>query len=403
MDTTAELEKARALSRFGRHKAAAEICQRILERQPNRADALLILGSIAYDLGDSRAAVGFASRIVDRTPAHPGAAILFANALAKLGANDSALAWYRVALDIDGDKSAAAAGLARMLVAGGRLDEVAALAEMQLAAGRVPMALDVAQIGWEAAPGNAALAHVAGRALAAAGRTDEAASRMRIALLHAPQDPAALEAIGLALRDIAWLERALAVRSSADVLASLGDTLAAGGDAAAASGKFEAALALEGSHRRAAHGLARLHLEGGKADAVIGLARRRLAEASGDADAARLLGEALTRRGLAASALTYAQTAAKSGQREVAEAVADGIRAADPHHLGAWRMLRTARACRVILAHEPADAAAMVELGAFDPVSAEVWPERAIAFDGGPRTVLAIARTRLRKGDKEAA
>lgn len=403
MDTAAELEKARALSRFGRHKAAAEICQRILERQPNRADALLILGSIAYDLGDSRAAVGFASRIVDRTPAHPGAAILFANALAKLAANDSALAWYRVALDIDDDKSAAAAGMARLLVAGGQLDEIALLAESQLAADRASVALDVVQIGRRAAPGNAALAHVAGRALVAAGRMDEAASPLMVVLLHAPQDPAAAEALGLALRDVPWLKRALAIRSSADTLASLGDALASRGNADAAARQFEAALAIERTHRRAGLGLARLHLDSGKADIVIGLARKRLAEAPGDVDAARMLGEALTRRGLAASALTYAQTAAKSEQREIAEAVADGIRTADPHHLGAWRMVRTARACRVVLAHEPADAAAMVELGTFDPVSAELWPERAIAFDSSPRTLISLARARLKQRDKEAA
>src|SRR6185436_778142 len=128
MDTAAELDNARALRRLGRHKAAAEICQRILDRQPSRPDALLVLGAIADDLGDPRAAVGFLTRIVDRDPSHPGAAALLGDVLAKLGATEGAHAWYRAAIAIGPDAAHAGPALARLLVHDGQADAVAALA-----------------------------------------------------------------------------------------------------------------------------------------------------------------------------------------------------------------------------------------------------------------------------------
>ena len=405
MDTAAELENARALRRLGRHKAAAEICQRILDRQPNRADALLVLGGIAEELGNSPAAVGFLTRVVDRDPSHPGAAVQLADTLAKLGATEGASAWYRVALAVERDVPRAAPALARLLAAGGEVDDIAALAEDELAKDRPQVALEVARIGRAAAPLNGRLALVAGRALIACGEPARAATPLRAATAEQPQQAEALAALAQALGgNAAWFARALALRPDPDVQAELGEALARDGRTEGARRAFETVLARDSSHRRSLHGLARLRLALGEADATIGLARRRLADEPGDVDAARLLGEALARRSLSTSAITVAQSAAKAGREPIARAIAEGIIAADPERLDAWRMLGTAHAFRVALTWDPADATAMTGLaGAGDESRALAWLERAIRLDDSPATAVALARALLRANAKEAA
>jgi tetratricopeptide (TPR) repeat protein len=167
MDTAAELENARALRRLGRHKAAAEICQKILDRQPNHADALLVLGTIADDLRDSRSAIGFLTRAVDQDSKLPGAGLLLADLLARLGIVDSAIAWYRVALEIEADAPRAAPALAQLLAAGNRLGEIAALARQQRGQGRPAIALEIALIARAAAPAEAEIALLVGEMLIA--------------------------------------------------------------------------------------------------------------------------------------------------------------------------------------------------------------------------------------------
>jgi protein O-GlcNAc transferase len=404
MNTAAELENARALRRLGRRKAAAEICQRILDRQPNHADALLILGAIADEHGDPRAALGFLTRIVDRNPSHPGAAVLLAEVLAKLGSADGAQAWYQAALAMDCDADSAAPALARLLSAAGQIDVVAALAEDQLARKRPEVALAVGRIGREAAPGHAGLALAVGRALIGMGEPAGALDPLKSATAASPGDPDALAGLARAFGgEVRWLIRALASRPSADARAELGDALVRSGDLDGARQAFEAALSTDSEHGPALRGLARLRLAVGETDAAITLARRRLTDDPEDADAARLLGEALARRGVPASAITFAQTAGKAGRHHVARAIAGGVLAVDPRRLDAWQIIGTGRAFRVALAHEPAGAAAMIGLAADDGAHALTWLERAIRFDDSPPTALALARALLRAGIKEGA
>lgn len=405
MDTAAELENARALRRLGRHKAAAEICQKILDRQPNHADALLVLGTIADDLGDSRSAIGFLTRAVDHDPKHPGAALMLADVLAKLGIADGAIAWYRVALEVKKDAPRAVQPLARLLAAGGQLDDLVVLARQQLEHDRPDAAVEVALVGRAAAPSNAEVASALGEALIATGRSTDAAASLRAAAANRPQDQKTLWMLAQALGgDTAWLGRAIALGENLDVQAELGIALAHRNDGAGAERCFESVLAVDRDHRRALDGLARLRLAQGQADAAIGLARRRLGTDPEDADAARVLGEALARRDLASSAMTFARSAAKSGRATVARAVAEGVIAVNPQHADAWRLIGDARAFRVILSREPADATAMVGIsGADDNEAALAWLERAIRLDSSPATVLPLARALSRSGGKEAA
>ncbi len=405
MDTAAELENARALCRLGRHKAAAEICQKVLDRQPNRADALLVLGAIADALNDSRSAIGFLTRIVDREPEHPGAAVLLAGVLAKLGAADGAVAWYRVALELDHDAPHAAPALARLLATAGRFDEVAALATQELAKDRLDAARDVTGIGRSAAPTHAGLALAFGQVLIATGKPAQARPVLKAATAERPQDPVALTLLARALKgDPDWLSRSLALGRSRDLEAEFADALAQRGDTGEALRRFEAVLAAERDHRMALDGLARLHLVRGEADAAVGLARRRLAADPDDTDAARVLGEALARRGLASSAMTFAQSAAKAGREPVMRAVAAGVIVADPDRLDAWRMLGTVRAFRVALGRDPTDTEAMAGLAAASPDDiALTWLERAIRLDDRPPIVLALARALGRAGAADAA
>lgn len=405
MDTAADLENARALRRLGRHKAAAEICQRILERRPERPDALLVLGQIADDLGDSAAAVGFLTRIVNRDPGYPGAAVLLGDLLAKIGEVGGASAWYGAAIALDRDIDRAAPALARLHAAQGDLDALQAVASAQLARNRPAVALDVARIGRTASPVHAGLALVAGEALVALGETGRAVAPLRAAVSDRPDEPDASAALGKALGgDVAWLGRSLALRSTADTRTLWGEALARSGRTDAARQAFDTVLAADGAHRGALLGLARLRLALGEADAAIGLARRRLANSADDADAARILGEALARRGLAASALAFAQGAARAGRSGIARAAAEGLLVAEPERLDALRMIGTARAFRAALTREPADAAAMSGLAASgDQARSLTWLERAIRLDAGVATTMALARALLRNGARDAA
>lgn len=405
MDTAAELENARALRRFGRHKAAAEICQKVLDRQPNHADALLVLGTVADDLRDSRSAVGFLTRAVDQDPKHPGAALLLADVLTKLGIAESAIAWYRVALEVEVDAPRAAPALARLLAAGGRIGEIVTLARRQLDQARPTVAVETALIGRAAAPSDADAALIAGEAMLAAGKPADAAGALRAAAANRTQDGALLAMMARALGgEPCWLRRAIFVAESAKLRAELGTALGDRGDTAGAERCFEIALAADRDERLALNGLARLRLARGEADGAIGLARRRLASDPEDTEAAWLLGAALARRELAGSAVTFAQSAAKAGRLPVMRAVAAGVLSVDPERMEAWRMLGSPRAFRVILGREPADAGAMVGIAAESTdETALAWLERAIRLDTSPATVLPLARVLVRSGRTEAA
>ena len=405
MDTAADLENARALRRLGRHKAAAEICQRILERRPERPDALLVLGTIADDLGDSAAAVGFLTRIVNRDPSYPGAAVLLGDMLAKIGEVGGALAWYGAAIALDRDVAEAAPALARLHAARGEFDALLAVGSGQFARDRPAVALEVARIGRTASPSHAGLALLAGRALVALGETGRALAPLRAAVSDRPDEPDAVAALGRACDgDVAWLGRGLALRSTAEARTAWGEALARRGRTDEARLAFDAVLAADGAHGGALLGLARLRLALGEADAAIGLARRRLANDAEDANAARILGEALARRGLAASAIAFAQNASRAGRHDVARATAEGIVAADPDRLDALRMIGTARAFRAALARDPADPSAMSGLAATgNQADSLAWLERAIRLDGSVPMTLALARVLIRNGTKEAA
>ncbi|MBM3546441.1 MAG: tetratricopeptide repeat protein [Alphaproteobacteria bacterium] len=404
MNTAAELENARALHRLGRHKAAAEICQRILDRQPNQADALLILGAIADALGNSHASLGFLMRIVDRDPSYPGAAVLLADVLTKLGAADGAVAWYQAALAMDRDAERAVPPLARALAAAGKLGELAKLTEEQLAKARPELALVAARAGGPGARSHAGVMRALGLSLIATGEPSLAASPLRSATAAQPGDAEALAAFAHALgRDARWLVRALAVRPSSEGRVALGEAFARDGKVAAASAAFDAVLAMDAKHGAALRGLARLRLRLGEVEAAISLARRRLGDDPEDAEAGALLGVALARRGLAASAITFAQSATKACRREVARAIAEGVLTVAPDCYDAWRMIGTARGFRIALVHEPANAAAMVGFAEGDDDRALTWLERAIRFDGQPPTVLALARALIGTGAKDAA
>lgn len=402
MDTAAEIQNARALHHLGRHKAAAEICQRILDRQPNRPEVMLVLATIADELGDQRAAVSFLTRIIDRDPGHPGAAVLLGDVLNKLGAVDGAVAWYRAALAMERDAERAAPALARLLAAQGQIDAVAALAEDALARKRPAIASAVGSIGLAAARAHAGLALTLGRALIETGDRAGAQAPLRLATIAHPGDSVLLQTVARATGEARWFTRALAAHPDVDMRAGLGEALMREGEVGTARQAFEAVLAADSTHRRALQGLARLQLALGEADRAIGLARRRLSDDPEDTDAARLLAEALTRRGVPASALTMAQTAAKAGREPIARAFAEGVLEVAPDRLDAWLMIGTQRAFRVALTHAPADAAAMTSF-ADDDARVLAWRKRAILIDQGPTTALALARALIRSGDKAAA
>ncbi len=397
MNTAAELENARALRRFGRHKAAAEICQKILDRQPNHADALLVLGSVADDLRDSRSAIGFLTRAVDQDPKHPGAALLLAEVLAKLGIADGAVAWYRVALEVEADAARAAPALARLLAAGGRIDEIVTLARSQLDQGHPAVALEAARVGRAAAPANADAALIAGETMIAAGAPADAAGALRAATADRAQDQNVLAMLAHALGGApVWLRRALAVRESADVRASLGAALS--GVSAIRTVPDAARGGARGRPRQSACAqcacsappAARRSRWRDRA-----FARRRLLCRPRRRRGRMAAGAALTRRDLAGSAMTSLK-AAKGDLRSCAPSP----RASSRSIRSAW----TPGACwgtraPVILGRDPSDPGAMVGVAAgSSDENALAWLERAIRLDSSAATALPLARVLLRSG-----
>jgi protein O-GlcNAc transferase len=406
MNTAAELDAANALRRLGRHKAAAEICQRILKRHPNHFGALLVLGAIADDLGDARSALGFLARVVDRKSGMPGAAVLLGDVLVTLGSAEGAVAWYRTALALDCDVMRAGQAIAGLLTTPSGIDETCRLAEDQLARDRPHLAAEMARIGRTHASGHPGLALVEGLGLLALGaeHLPHARTCLRAALAAAPDDARILAALGKAFDEHPlWLARAAASAPSVATHAALAEALCRQSRPAEARRAVDRALAIDAEHGAAQRALIKVHLALGELETCIGLARRRLG-AGHDADITRLLAEALVRRGLATSALALAQAAEKAGNRADAIAAAEGIVAAAPDLIDAWRLLRTPLADREILLRSPSDAKAMAGAAdGMDDSAGRRWLARAIAIDAAPAAHLALAQSLARSGDRPGA
>jgi protein O-GlcNAc transferase len=122
----ADLRKARALAAQGQLSDAALLCDDLLRRHPDQADALLLLGVVELQGGRLPAAAASIRASLKRNAANPAAHALLGDALLELQETQQALRCYEAALELNPDLVALHYGCATALLLLGRLREAIA-------------------------------------------------------------------------------------------------------------------------------------------------------------------------------------------------------------------------------------------------------------------------------------
>ena len=201
----------------GRLAEAESICRQILAAQPDYADALHLLGVIAFQVNNPAAAIELISRAITVAPNHPDSHSNLGLALMGAGRIDDAIAAFEAALRLDPNFAQAHNNLGKALHAAGRVDDSVAafgraialkgdLAEAHInlgnvlkLTGQIDASIQAYRTAVAAAP-NLAEAHLGlGNALRAAERIDEAIAAFRSALAINPRQTKALNNLANAL------------------------------------------------------------------------------------------------------------------------------------------------------------------------------------------------------------
>ncbi|MBT3350850.1 MAG: tetratricopeptide repeat protein [Nitrospinaceae bacterium] len=188
------IEIAKQYHRSGSLLKAGEICQSILNLDPNNAEALHLLGIISYQEGKNENAVDLMSRALDINPDFTDAHSNLGIALHDLGKLDEAVASYRKALDIEPNSPNALGNLGSALRDLGKLDEAVA---------SYRKALDIS-------PNFVGAHNNLGTIIRELGNLDEAVASHRKALDIDPNFASAHNNLGIALRDLGKLDEAAA-------------------------------------------------------------------------------------------------------------------------------------------------------------------------------------------------
>ncbi len=179
----------------GRGLEAGDIYREILARNPEDADALHLLGVVAFQGGDDGQALALISKAVNIRPGNPIFSDNLGLVLARLGRLEEAGEAHRRALEIDDGLACAHNNLGMVLSAAGD----ASGAE---AAHRRAIELD---------PGNAEAHNNLGNVLAVSGRAGEAEASYRQALTLKPDFTMALSNLGSVLRGLGKRDEAEAL------------------------------------------------------------------------------------------------------------------------------------------------------------------------------------------------
>jgi len=212
----------------GRLAEAEALYRRVLERQPEHADALHYLGVIVRGHGDSATAAGLIGRAVALNPGDAYAQCNLGNALLDLRRLEEALACYDRALALKGDFVEAWYNRGNALLDLGRNAEAldcfertlqlrpdfaAARVNRSMALyrlGRVAESLDECDAALRHDPADAVAWNNRGLALHALGRDDEALSAYAEALRLRPSYPEACNNLGSTLQSLRRLDEAIA-------------------------------------------------------------------------------------------------------------------------------------------------------------------------------------------------
>jgi len=188
------LDAAAAHARAGRHQQAAEFYRQVLAAEPDNAEALANLGSLALEAGRADVAAGLLSRAAKLRPDVAEVRYPLAAALRALGRWPEALEQCREAAALRPGSPDAHCDVATTLGAMGR--EVEAAAEFRKA-----LALD---------PGHAVANYNLGVGLQKQQRFAEAADALRRAIARAPDFSLAHNNLGSVLRELGQAEQAAA-------------------------------------------------------------------------------------------------------------------------------------------------------------------------------------------------
>ena len=276
-DPAALLAEAMAAHRQGRLAEAETLYRRILARVPQHFDALHLLGVIAYQLRDHRAAIQLIGQALQLDPRSAPAWVNLAAAQRALGEAQAALASYDRGLALQPalpeallNRSALLAGLGQAEAAIAGYDRLLGLQPLLVAAhyGRATALLALGQL--EAAlagfdrtlaiePNLAEALANRGVVLRALGRSEAALDSLDRALALRPDLPEALNNRGSVLLDlhraaeaVASYDRALALRpGDAEFLNNRGVALSALGEVEAAIASHGAALRSRPDHAEA--------------------------------------------------------------------------------------------------------------------------------------------------------
>jgi tetratricopeptide (TPR) repeat protein/2-polyprenyl-3-methyl-5-hydroxy-6-metoxy-1,4-benzoquinol methylase len=242
------LAEAVRLHQAGQLEQAAALYQNVLALEPHNADAVHLLGFLAYQGGRADTAIGLISRAIARNgnaaPYHFHLALAFK----AVGRLDEAAASYRQALKLKPGDSDMLNNLGNVLAQAGRFEEAVTHYRQVLAA----------------APGNARALINLGNALSELGRMDEAEASYRKAVALEPDNAAAHNNLGNLFRGRGDMDRAIACYRKALAITpgdatmhnNLGIALWNRGDRDQAVASYHKALALDANHVEARDNLA---------------------------------------------------------------------------------------------------------------------------------------------------
>jgi len=187
------LQAAVAHHLAGRLPQAEAIYRQILQAAPNHPDALHLLGTIAYQVGQFGMAVELITRAISANPSDPAYYSNLGNALQAQGRLEEAVTSYRKALALQPDYADAHNNLGNALKDLGKLNEA-------VESYRKALALQ---------PDYAEAHNNLGNALRDLGQLDEAADNCRKALALRPDYAEAHNNLGNALRDLGHPDEAI--------------------------------------------------------------------------------------------------------------------------------------------------------------------------------------------------
>jgi tetratricopeptide (TPR) repeat protein len=237
----------------GRHAEAERLYAAALERDPQEATGLYLLGVLAFETGRPEQAAVLLQHVADLRPRNVEARFTLAGVRHWLGERDAAMAAYRVVLALDPGHAGALVGLANAAREAGDLDA----------------ALDAARGAVARHPGLCAAQSAFAATLAAAGQAKAAASAWREAIRIEPDALAAH--VGLALALVQAGEAAAALRAAdraleldpaqADAWFARGAALSGLHDHALAAEALERSVALDPNRAAAMLALGAAHAE----------------------------------------------------------------------------------------------------------------------------------------------